>query len=202
MISADGHVSGNVAIRSREPKDCEGLYALFNEPGFRAAALMRDAFSSAEEVNLWLDGIVTTRRFEIVAVRDDRCVGFGAVYVHGDHFDHCGSLMLGVQEACRGQGIGSLLLKVLVTTAWREARLSKIQLTVLTNNVGAINLYRRHGFQAEGLHRRYARRGETYADAFSMALLLGAAGACPTPRFDAEADGRAPAKATSALAIP
>jgi len=164
--------SPKLAVRPRQPDDAGDLFVLFNEPDFLETALMRDPFADAGEINAWLDGVQASRRFELVVTRDGVCVAFGALYVHAEHFDHCGTLTMGVRSGYRGQGIGAALLRALLATARRFARLAKIGLTVLVENAPAIRLYRRHGFAIEGLHRRFARRAHGFCDAYSMALLL------------------------------
>ena len=158
-------------IRKREAYDSADLLALFNEPDFLERALMRDRFVNPEQLEQWLAGIVAARRIEIVLEWDGRCVGFGAVYAQGEHFDHCGVLMLGVSSASRGRAFGQTLLVALLQASTRCLRLKKIQLTVLTDNVPAINLYRKNGFVCEGVLRRFVRRGNRYADAYAMAFL-------------------------------
>lgn len=159
-------------IRKREPNDSADLLALFNEPDFLERALMRDPFADPEQLDQWLGGVVAARRIEIVLEWNGRCVGFGAVYALGEHFDHCGVLMLGVCSAARGRGFGQTILVVLMQASTRCLGLKKIQLTVLTDNVPAIHLCRKNGFACEGVLRRFVRRGDRYADAYMMALLL------------------------------
>jgi putative acetyltransferase len=182
QASLETHVSPKLALRPRQPDDARDLLVLFNEPDFLETALMRDPFADAGEINAWLDGLQASRRFELVATRDGRCVAFGALYVHGEHFDHCGTLTMGVRSGFRGQGIGAALLRALLATAKRFARLAKIGLTVLVENAPAIRLYRRHGFAIEGLHRRFARRPHGFCDAYSMALLLDEPTIAPSAR--------------------
>jgi putative acetyltransferase len=162
----------SLALRARSSADGGDLWQLFNERGFLDNALMRDPFSSAEEVNGWLDGVVASRRFEVVAVNAGHAVGFAALYGQRDHFEHCGLLMLGVSAALRGRGVGDLLLTALLATAREVGGFARLQLTVVADNAPAIALYRKHGFEFEGLHRRYARRDGRYLDAYSMARLL------------------------------
>lgn len=167
-------------IRSRERQDDEGLCSLFNEPGFLHDASTREAFSSCEEMRLWLAGVHAAQRFEIVALVGDEVVGFGGLYVQGDGQSHMGWLMLAVRQAFQRRGIGSILMHMLIATAQVFVGLSRLQLTVFADNGSAIGLYRKFGFEIEGRHRRFARRGEEFVDAFTMARL-----------FD-EADAEAP----------
>jgi putative acetyltransferase len=159
-------------LRARRPEDADEIQSLFHERGFLDNALMRDPFADADEINAWLDSIAATQRYELVAVHGDGCLGFAALYGQLGHHNHCAALFLGVREAARGQGVGDFMLAALMATARRVAGFAKVHLTVLVDNAPAIALYRKHGFEIEGLHRRFARRGEHIVDAYSMAALL------------------------------
>jgi L-phenylalanine/L-methionine N-acetyltransferase len=60
----------------------------------------------------------------------------------------------------------------LLATAKSRANLRKVHLTVFTDNARAIRLYRAFGFEFEGLHRCFSRRGNGYVDAYSMAIIF------------------------------
>jgi putative acetyltransferase len=162
-----------VQFCGRRPEHAAGLFALFNERQFIERASTRAPLADEHEVNRWLDGIIATQKFEIVALSGAKLVGFGGLYGHGDLHDHCGSLMLGVCESALGRGVGSMLLAILLATAKLRANLRKVQLTVFTDNAPAIRLYRSFGFEFEGLHRCFSRRGDGYVDAYSMAVIFG-----------------------------
>jgi putative acetyltransferase len=156
----------------RRSDHAAALFALFNERQFLERASTRGPLADEDEVNRWLDGIVVARKFEIVAVSNSNLIAFGGLYIHGDLFDHCGTLMLGVRENAQGRGVGSTLMAILLATAKMRANLRRVQLTVFAGNARAIRLYRRFGFEFEGLHRCFSRRGTDYVDAFSMAVIL------------------------------
>ncbi len=164
-----------VQFCGRRPEHAAGLFALFNERQFIERASTRGPLANEHEVNRWLDGIVASRKFEIVALSRSsaKLVGFGGLYVHGDLLDHCGSLMVGVCEKAQGRGVGSMLIAILLATAKLRANLRKVQLTVFTDNAPAIRLCRTFGFEFEGLHRCFSRRGDGYVDAYSMAVIFG-----------------------------
>lgn len=151
---------------------------MFNEHQFLERASTRAPLADESEVNRWLDGIVAARKFEIVAVSNSTLIAFGGLYVHGDFFDHCGTLMLGVREKAQGRGVGSTLLAILLATAKTRANLRRVQLTVFAGNAPAIRLYRKFGFEFEGLHRSFSRRGTDYVDAYSMAVIFDEEGRC------------------------
>ena len=64
------------------------------------------------------------------------------------------------------------MLRTLLLNAEIIAGLGKVVLTVFTHNVDAIRLYRTMGFEIEGRHRRFARHGDGFFDAYSMALFF------------------------------
>jgi putative acetyltransferase len=161
-----------VLFRPRKLGDAADLFELFNEKRFLLQASARDPFASLEELQTWFDRIAAANRFEAVAVFQSKVVGFVGLYVHGDNLSHSGWLMLGVREAMQGRGIGSALLQIMIATANVVAKLQRVQLTVFKDNTGAIKLYRKFGFEFEGLHRRFVRRGEEYVDAYTMARLF------------------------------
>ena len=80
--------------------------------------------------------------------------------------------MLGVREKAQGRGVGSTLMAILLATAKLCANLRRVQLTVFADNTPAIRLYRSFGFQFEGLHRCFSRRGDGYVDAYAMAIIF------------------------------
>ena len=162
-----------VAFHARRPQHAAGLFALFSERQFLERASTLHPAVDEKEINSWLDGIAAARRFEIVAISNATVIGFGGLYVHAGLLDHCGSVTLGVCENAQGRGVGSTLLAILLATAKLRAKLRKVQLTVFTDNAPAIRLYCSFGFQFEGLHRCFSRRGEGYVDAYSMAIIFG-----------------------------
>ena len=77
-------------------------------------------------------------------------------------------LGMGVAATHRGQGLGSRLLRVTMDTAAGRG-LTRIELTVRSDNAPAIELYRRFGFEFEGSCRHFMWVGDQYYDALVMA---------------------------------
>jgi len=86
----------------------------------------------------------------VIAAEDDKVVGFASVVPEtGEGRDHWGTLIMGVQDGYRGQGIGKRLLASVVSKA-QAAGLVRIELWVRERNTSAIALYQRFGFQVTG----------------------------------------------------
>jgi RimJ/RimL family protein N-acetyltransferase len=84
---------------------------------------------------------------------------------------HIGYLVIGVDMVAAGRGIGRDLL----AAGEREALgrgLSRLELTVMTDNLRALGLYLRSGFQLEGLRRRALLRDGMQIDEYYMGKLL------------------------------
>jgi len=82
-----------------------------------------------------------------------------------------GYLVLGVDAAAAGRGLGRSLLEAAEHEAAGRG-LRRLELTVMTGNLRALGLYLRSGFQVEGLRRRALVRGTTVVDEYYMGKLL------------------------------
>jgi putative acetyltransferase len=80
-------------------------------------------------------------------------------------------LGMGVATAWQGKGVGSKLLAAALDIADNWMNLRRVELSVYADNEGAIALYRKFGFETEGLFRDYAVRDGVFVDALSMARL-------------------------------
>jgi RimJ/RimL family protein N-acetyltransferase len=80
-------------------------------------------------------------------------------------------VVLGVQGAASGQGIGGGLLRE--ASGWASAHgLHRLELTVMAHNKRAIELYQRSGFRAEGRRKECLIVGGEYVDELFMAAFV------------------------------
>jgi len=77
---------------------------------------------------------------------------------------------MGVAATHRGTGVGARLLAATLEAAFASG-LTRVELTVLADNAPAIALYRRFGFETEGLCRDYLLLDDRARDAMIMAKL-------------------------------
>jgi putative acetyltransferase len=191
-MTEDRFLIEGLRIRLRDGRDSSDLLELFNEERFLHYASARGPFSSVDELQGWLANIACSKRFEVVGVLAGKTIGFGGLYVMGDGLSHSGWILLGVRETFQARGIGARLLQMLMAAASIMIGLRRVQLTVFGDNDPAIKLYRRFGFEIEGRHRDFVRRGASFVDALPMAKLYDAREAA-TPNFEALA-GIGPAR--------
>jgi putative acetyltransferase len=106
-----------------------------------------------------------------LAVDGDEVLGWVDVSPQfGDSRFHIGTLGIGLIPRARHQGIGAGLMRVAIEKAWSKD-LTRIELTVRSDNIAAKALYERFGFQTEGTLRRGCRIDGEYFDVHIMALL-------------------------------
>lgn len=113
----------------------------------------------------------TVQDLHLVAVRGGQVVGSAGIHPVGPAVRrrHAMSLGISVAAPAQGQGVGQALMGGLLDYADNWAQALRVELTVFVDNLRAIALYRRHGFETEGRLRGYALRAGQYVDAFTMA---------------------------------
>jgi RimJ/RimL family protein N-acetyltransferase len=107
-----------------------------------------------------------------VAESGGELVGFlNAMGAKINRLRHSTTLALGVLRSHWGLGVASALLAHALAWA-REERLVRVELTVHTTNERAVGLYRRAGFEIEGVRRRSLLVSDRYVDEYLMSILL------------------------------
>ncbi|MBL8327264.1 MAG: GNAT family N-acetyltransferase [Rubrivivax sp.] len=109
----------------------------------------------------------------LAAVHDGRLIASAGLHPAGNAVRrrHAMGLGISVSGPWQGQGVGDLLMHALCEHADRWLGILRIELTVYADNARAIALYRRHGFETEGLMRAFALRDGAYVDTVAMARL-------------------------------
>lgn len=126
---------------------------------------------SAEAATAFYRHIRANGLCQMIALQTGTVVGWCDILpVVGEARAHVGTLGMGIVPEHRGRGIGSRLLTTTLAKAWTSG-LTRVELTVRTDNVAAIRLYERCGFAAEGTSRNAFRVDGVYFDACCMALL-------------------------------
>jgi len=158
-------------IRRLASRDAEALAAFYNGLSWHSRRTFRPlGWETTPDV---CEGIVRDnhperdRKFDLIAMIGGKIVGWGFLW----HLDTSQpTLGLAVADAYQGMGLGNALMDRLMKEAHRRD-LSRVFLTVVTDNERAWRLYERHGFV-----RIEAFRGDDGLPYYRMIAELGAEG--------------------------
>lgn len=160
-------------LRRPEPKDVEALYCYRNDP--KIVSALGDysrGFSRADLVE-WVEYHRKNHQDLVWIITDQRdcCIGHCGLYqidfrVGVAEYGIC----IGMSEN-RGQGLGELISKAIISYAFDQLNLRRLRLEVLATNLPAINLYQKIGFEKEGVLREEQFRDGVYVDIYLFGLL-------------------------------
>jgi putative acetyltransferase len=159
-----------VTIRRAEPEDFDAFYRIYTERDAYWGTL-QPPFPSRET---WRKRLAEPKPETLIFVAciDGEVVGNAGLHANPQaRRAHAMSVGLTVRADHKGRGIGSALMQTICDTADKWMNVTRLELTVFTDNERAIALYRKFGFEIEGTHRAYALRDGAYADTHFMARL-------------------------------
>lgn len=158
-----------ITIRHAEPGDAEAFQRIFSDPRVVANTL-QIPFPSAE---LWRKRLETRADVRmLVAVADEEVVGMCGLHTNANpRRAHAAMVGMTVHADWHGRGVGTALLEQTVSLADNWLHLLRLELTVFTDNLPAIKLYRKFGFVIEGTHIGEALRDGRFVDGYSMARI-------------------------------
>ena len=150
----------------------ESLHACYDTVARERRYITRLEAPALERMQNALSSYNTDHEALFVATLDNQVVGWCDIRRNlSPGFMHCGYLGMGVHPNHRRRGVGSALLDTAIKGALSMG-LERIELHVFSSNSAAINLYKKHGFAIEGIHRRARKLDEEYDDVLSMASFL------------------------------
>jgi putative acetyltransferase len=158
----------DITIRKAEPSDAEGIRKCNTAPQVFRNTLQLP-YRSLESVREFLNKSGEGDHI-LVAVIDSEIAG--VIGLHGSskpRINHRAEIGMMVRDDWQGKGVGTAMMQAVVDLADRWLNLTRIDLTVFTDNERAIALYRKFGFEIEGTLRKYAFRDGEFVDAYLMA---------------------------------
>ena len=164
-----------VQVRKAQPEDApqiveviksaeESGFMLFN-PGERQ--LTAEIFAKRIE-NMNAD----EKSGIFIACEEERVLGY--MIVQNDTPEkivHRGYIVIGVHSDYRGKGVGKALFSFVLDWA-KTVGLHRLELTVIKNNEVAVNLYKKMGFEIEGIKKDSLYIDKVYVDEYYMAKLI------------------------------
>jgi L-phenylalanine/L-methionine N-acetyltransferase len=161
-------------IRRCQPSDAPAIARLMGDDAVYAN-LLQTPYPSEERWRKQLEGNEAPGNGDmvLVAIDGEQVVACGGLHGMGTNLRRRHAAMLGISVArqAQGKGVGRALMTELTRYADNWGHLLRIELTAFTDNHKAIGLYRRFGFEEEGILRAYALRDGAYVDAIAMARL-------------------------------
>ncbi len=163
-----------ITIRRALPDDAAAIVRINGEPDV-LANLLSVPYASVEATRARLAEQQLPGRLDLQLVAEigGEVVACAGLHPAGTHLRrrHVMGLGIGVARAAQGRGVGTALMAALCDWADRWGHITRIELSVFTDNERAIALYQRFGFRREGTFRAYALRDAVYADVHAMARL-------------------------------
>lgn len=164
------HMSETITVRHTEPDDFRAVQKIFMQPK-AVWGTMQLPYPSVESWRKKLEN-PPPGFYSLVACAGDEIVGSAGLHTAAQpRRRHAGSVGMAVRDDWQGKGAGSALMEALIHLADDWLGLTRLELTVYTDNAPAIRLYEKFGFVCEGTHRQYAFRDGAFADAYTMARL-------------------------------
>ncbi len=139
-------------------------YMLF-DPGERSM--------SAESFARFIQSVHANPKSAVfVAIEQQNIVGYLLVQNETPkRISHRAYIVVGVHSESRGTGVGKALFLHAVSWA-KQAALHRLDLTVMTENDAAVALYKKMGFDIEGVKRASLVVEGTYKDEYYMSKLI------------------------------
>ncbi|MGJ9383087.1 N-acetyltransferase family protein [Salipaludibacillus sp. CF4.18] len=108
----------------------------------------------------------------LVAEKDNDLVGYLiAIGGNARRKRYSAYIVIGILKAYRGQGIGTKLFNELEQWA-ASNNIRRLELTVVTKNEGGLRLYKKVGFEMEGIKRNSLFIDGDFVDEYYMSKLL------------------------------
>lgn len=186
METACSRVAGADGVRSRqaeppaarlralEPGDIESLLRWANDAAVTLYLSQAVAYpASASDGVRWLEALSRSHTDRVFAIETLEGRLVGTVGLHAIRWiDRKAELAVMIGERdCWNRGYGSWAAREVLRRGFEQMSLQRIYLRVAADHAAAIRVYRKCGFQSEGLLRKDRYVGRGYADTLMMSVL-------------------------------
>ncbi len=161
--------------RKLKPKDGDKYLKLMKQLDKETSFMLyepNERKTSIDEMNNKIEQVNNEGGVIIGAEADNELVGFvSANRIPLERIKHSVYIVAGVLSKVSGKGIGTDLFKELLSWA-KENEITRLELTVIKHNKRAINLYKKIGFEIEGIKKNSLNVDNNYDDEYYMGMLL------------------------------
>lgn len=131
---------------------------------FRGIAQFRDHYTNI---------LMTPGSFLMVAMSEDKPVGYLVMDVNpAERLRHTAWLSMGIAERYRRKGFGIQLVEAAIEKAKQEAMIEIVYLMVRSDHFGALQLYKKTGFETLAMLEKDTKIGDEYYDGVLMRRYL------------------------------
>jgi putative acetyltransferase len=161
-----------IIIRAMREADLPALIRLRNMPGVRWGTLATP-FQSVQQGGTWHSSAMNaSENVFLVACAGEELAGTASLFrARPVRRAHTATLGIMVADGWQGKGVGTALFAALTDLADNWLNLHRLELAVYTDNIPALALYKKFGFEIEATERMDAFREGRFADSHLMARL-------------------------------
>ncbi|WP_028855980.1 GNAT family N-acetyltransferase [Psychrilyobacter atlanticus] len=168
----------NLIVREAAISDAQEIYNIFmktsDETEFLACSSKErkeDGFT-VESQEKRIEKIINSNNKLYICTCDNVVIGMLGIDISPrKRLSHRAAMGINVLKDYWGMGAGSLLMKNAVDFFHLNENLTKLELEVRSDNLQAVNLYKKFGFKIEGEISKYFCINDKYYSAFLMSLI-------------------------------
>ena len=156
-------------IRAVNSEDYQDIYEVYACPGVVKETLQLPYVSLDNRKGSLSN--MSPDQYMLVAEVDGKVVGSIGIRRGKDRLAHVAAIGMGVHDDHQNKGIGTALMRAILDMTDNWLNIRRVELDVYTDNLRAVHLYKKFGFEIEGVRRDFAFRDGEYVDAYHMARL-------------------------------
>lgn len=168
-------MSRNIIFRNIERSDTESLWNMMNKLDYETKFMLYEPGERTKNLARLqgaIDNAIDGNDLCFLAVDGSEIIGYITAQIGNVKREkHSAYIVVGIREKYRNQGIGTEFFKKLNEWA-EEKKLVRLELTVLCTNKIALNLYKKNGFEIEGIKRKSMYVDGEYIDEYYMSKLI------------------------------
>lgn len=165
----------NIIFRNIDKSDTEALWNMMNKLDYETKFMLYEPgerIKKLDRLQATVDNAVAGNDLCFIAMDENEIVGYIVAQVGAlRRIRHSAYIVVGIREKYRNRGIGTKLFKRLDKWA-KEKKLVRLELTVIYNNEIALNLYKKNGFEIEGIKRKSIYIDGEYVDEYYMSKII------------------------------
>lgn len=165
----------NIVIRERSLDDVERFYEFITKLDNEAKYMLfekNERNVNKDIIKKNIETIIDNNDLCYIALYDNKIIGF--IIAAREKFirtKHSANIVVGILENYCGHGIGYELFQNVFKWA-KKYDIKRLELTVITENIRAVNLYEKLGFKIEGIREKSTLISGRYHHEYYMAKLL------------------------------